>query len=184
MAANEMMKMVALTCFMCSLLAGSVVPQKRAPARPGRVADARLGNCSSRTAALDGITQDAGPDGLIIVIARPGDGDTRPDLSRRRLHNVRAYWSEFTTAERRRRPETVVLAEGERVGGYGQLEFYVGGKLIWVDKVARNADLRVGECYPADDSYIRNGVFDICKVRGNRLFYPCRDLPAPRRRVR
>jgi hypothetical protein len=181
-----MMKIAALACFLCSLPAGSVAPQQQppAPARPGGFADASPRNCSSRTAALDGIAHDAGPDGLIIVIARPGEGDTRPGLSRRRLHNVRAYWSEFPTAERRRRPETVVLAEGEGVGGHGRLEFYVGGKLIWVDKVARNADLRVGECYPPDDSYIRNGVFDICEVRGNRIFYPCRDLAAPRRRRR
>jgi hypothetical protein len=184
---SEMTKTIALTCLICLLLPASVAPQQPAPLPPVKPSDFvndKPSNCASRTAALDGITQKVPPDELIIVIARPGDGDTRSDLSRRRLYNVRAYWSQFPPAEYRRGAETIILAEGERFGGYGQLEFYVGGKLVWVDKVARNADLRVGECYPPDDSYIRNGVFDLCEVRGNRIFYPCRDLMPRRKRKR
>jgi len=168
-------------------MAGPATAQEPPPlprVEQGDFADAKPSNCASRTAALDGITQKTPKDESIIVIARPGEGDTRPGLSRRRLHNVRAYWSEYPPAEYRRRPETIVLAEGERVGGFGRLEFYVGGNLVWVDKVARNADLRVGECYPPDDSYIRNGVFYLCEVRGNRIFYPCRDAVRRRRKRR
>jgi hypothetical protein len=120
---------------------------------------------------LDYINQDAKADGLIIVVARLGDGDIRPNLNWRRLYNVRAYWTEFL----RRKPETIILAEGERVKGYGQMEFYLGGNLVYVLKIARNADVDFGNCYPPDDSYIRNGVFDPCWLKNHRVFYPCRD---------
>lgn len=115
-----------------------------------------------------------------MVIARLGDGETRPNLSWRRLHNVRVYWIEYLYEEHRRKPETIVLAEGERVKGFGHLEFYVGGKLVEVLKVARNADLSVGSCYPPDESYIRDGVFNRCRLESDKNFYPCRDRRARR----
>lgn len=158
--------------------------QQQSPSKPVEArdfADAQPMNCAHRGAVIDVITQNAADDDLIIVIARLGDGDLRPNLNRRRLHNVSAYWTKFLNESGRRKPETIILAEGEKVKGYGQLEFYVGGKLIQVLKVKRNADLYVGECYPPDDSYIRNGVYDPCWVETNKIFYPCRDRRAKRR---
>jgi hypothetical protein len=38
----------------------------------------------------------------------------------------------------------IITAEGERVRGLGQLEFYVGGKLHSIFKVRRNKDLVAG----------------------------------------
>ena len=73
------------------------------------------------------------------------------------------------------------MPKGRGLSGLGRIEFYVGGNLFWVDKVARNADLRVGECYPPDDSHIRDGSFDPCEVPSNKIFYPCLD-PMPRRK--
>ncbi len=148
-----------------------------------QVGDARPTSCAVRSAVIDGIRYNALADELIIIIARSGDGEMRADLGRRRLHNVRAYWTEFLPAGSRRRPETIVLAEGERVRGFGRLEFYTGGKLIEVIRLKRNADLFTGECYPPDDSYIRNNRFNPCEVRSNRIFYPCRDAK-PRQRKR
>lgn len=181
------MKISKLTPFICLFLFGSAVAQEPPPLSPVKLtdfADAKPSNCAYRTASLDGITQKVAADELIIVIARLGDGEKKkPGLSHRRLYKVSAYWSVYLPAEYRRKPETIILGEGGQVSGFGQLEFYVGGKLVWVDKVARNADLRVGECYPPDDSYIQNRVFDPCEVRSNRIFYPCRDL-MPRRRSR
>ncbi len=146
--------------------------------------NARPTYCAERTAALDGITQKTPADKLIIVIARLGAGETRANLSQRRLHNVRAYWTEFLSAEHRRKPETIILAEGQPVRSYGQLEFYVEGKLVWVSKLSKNADLNIGECYPPDDSYIRNHRFDPCEVKGNRIFHPCRDENVRRKSLR
>jgi hypothetical protein len=99
---------------------------------------------------------------------------------------VRIYWTEYLTAIKRK-PELVILSEGESVEGDGRLEFYVAGKLKGVLKVRRNADLYVGTCYPPDDGYIRNRVYDHCWVKEDRNFYPCRDRRPPRmpkRRVR
>jgi hypothetical protein len=67
------------------------------------------------------------------------------------------------------------LAEGEKIRGYGQLEFYVGGKLEWVIKAARNSDVDFGDCYPPDDSFIRNRAYNPCQVKSHGIFYPCRE---------
>ena len=136
--------------------------------------------CQFITAPLDVLAQETPPEETITVVARLGSVETRPGLNRRRLHNVRVYWTEYQTAVRRK-PETIILNEGERVEGDGRLEFYVGGKLKGVLKVRRDADLHVGTCYPPDDSYIRNRVYDTCWVKEDRNFYPCLDRHAPRK---
>ena len=169
-----------------SVLAGSNsggVQSRQLPERkPIEFADARPTYCAERNLALDVLTQRTPEDELIIVIARLGDGETSPNLSRRRLYNVRAYWTEFLYPEGRRKPETIILAEGDRVKGYGQLEFYVGGKLVNLIKVSRNADLFVGMCYPEEDSQVRNHIFYPCEIAENKVFHPCRDRAARRRR--
>ena len=181
------MKKLLLTlilCFGSSLTAVGQQPPQRAPVRLSDFENAKPTYCGDRIAVLDGIHQTVPADELIIVIARAGDHDKRASLSKRRLHNVRVYWSEFLYEKSRRNPETIILAEGERVKGLGRLEFYVGGKLDHVMKVAPNADLFVGECYPPDDSFVKNGVYDPCKVTSQRNFYPCRDKLTSRRRRR
>jgi hypothetical protein len=151
-------------------------PPPLAPIKLSDFADVKPSYCGERIAVLDGINQKTPADESIIVIARLGDGDTRSNLNRRRLHNVRVYWAEYPESkDYRRKPETIHLAEGERTKGYGHLEFYVGGKLVYVMKVAPDADLFIGECYPPDDSYIRNRVYDPCRVKSQQIFYPCRD---------
>jgi hypothetical protein len=163
------------------LLPYLAMAQQTPPLVPVKLNDftnAKPAQCADRTGALDGIIQKTPSDELIIVVARLGDGDVRPNLNWRRLHNVRAYWTEYLYEGRegyRRNPSTIILAEGERVKGYGHLEFYVGGKLIWVIKVARNSDVDFGDCYPPDDSFIRNRVYNPCWVKSHRIFYPCRD---------
>jgi hypothetical protein len=174
------MKKLFLTIIF-GLLSYPAVAQQSPPlthVKSGDFANTEPAQCAERTAALDGIVQQTPANGLIIVIARLGDGDIRPNLSWRRLHNVRAYWTAYLYGGRegyRRNPANVVLAEGEKVKGYGQLEFYVSGKLIWVLKVARNSDVDFGDCYPPDDNYIRNRVYNPCWVKSHRIFYPCRD---------
>jgi hypothetical protein len=143
------------------------------------------GGCNNNSRVLETVHQGAARDQLIIVIARPGAGDVRRNLNRRRLHNVLAYWTRFLKGGPGRKPETIILAEAERVSGRGRLEFYVGGKLYEVLDVERNRDLIAGECYPPDESYIsRSGVFDACRVAGNKIFYPCLDRNVLRRSSR
>jgi hypothetical protein len=132
-------------------------------------------HCADRSATLDGIHQKTPPAEMIVVIAHLGRDETKPQLNRRRLHNVRVYWTEYLNHEYRRNPKTIGLVEGEKVDGYGRLEFYVGGKLVGVFKAHHNRDVDFGDCYPPDDRFIRNKVFNPCWVKSHRIFYPCRD---------
>jgi hypothetical protein len=150
-------------------------PQSPQPV-PAVPSDARPAGCADRSAILDSITQSVPVVEPIIVISRRGDGETRANLGWRRLLNVRTYWTKFLPAGIRREPETIILGEGKKVGGFGRVEFYTGGKLFYAIKLRRNEDLLVGECYPPDDSYIRNGFFNLCEVKSNRIFYPCLDV--------
>lgn len=120
-------------------------------AQPPQV-EAKPSNCEENISILGAATQAVDKDGLLIVIARLGDGEQNRELNRRRLHNVRTYLSEYVHA---RASETIITAEGERVNGYGRIELYVAGKLFHVLTIPRNGDLLVGSCYyeidiPAD----------------------------------
>jgi hypothetical protein len=111
---------------------------------------------------------------LLIVIARMGEKEARANLNRRRLHNVRTFWTEFRN---KRKPETIILAEGERVKDYGRLEVYAGGKLATILKLKRDSDLIVGNCYPDPLEA------PFCSVQSNQNFYPCLDRNR-RRKIR
>jgi hypothetical protein len=121
-------------------------------------------NCESDISYLDAASGRAGDDGLIIVIARLGDGERNREVNRRRLYNVFTYLTEW---DGRRKPESIVTAEGERVSGYGRIELYVGGKLFHTLLVHRNGDLIVGSC-----TYEINSPSE--QQRENNL-YPWRD---------
>lgn len=125
-------------------------------------------NCEFHIATLDAAHDQAGKDGLVIVIARLGDGEQRVDLNHRRLHNVRTYLVEFD----RRSPQTIITAEGERVKGYGRVELYVGGKLFYVLMIRPNADFAVGSCSFEGE--------DPCSPEREKKLYPCLDR-TPRR---
>ncbi len=126
------------------------------------------GNCESNIAVLDSLAQRTGADELIIVIARLGNNENRNRLNYRRLHNVRAYLTGyFTDPTVRRRMETIITAEGERVSGYGRIELYANGRLFWVLKVRHNSDLPVGNCG-------REPPAEPCPPEERNLF-PCLD---------
>jgi hypothetical protein len=81
---------------------------------------------------------EAGKDKTIIIISRLGSGESSRNLGRRRLRQVADYLNRRVARER------IITAEGERVRGLGQLEFYVGGNLRSVFKVKRSRDLVTG----------------------------------------
>jgi len=125
-----------------------------------------LNNCEMNNNNLDNAHHLAGADSTIIAIAHLGTGERNPDLNRRRLHNVRAYLTQFGW---KRPPATVVTAEGERVNGYGRIDIYVRGGHWASLAVRRNLDLIVGSCEPDH-------------MRGreeNMTFYPFRDRKKP-----
>jgi hypothetical protein len=125
-----------------------------------------LNNCEMNDHNLDTAHHLAGDDSVVVAIAHLGTGERNRDLNRRRLHNVRAYLTEFAWKRRR---ATVVTAEGERVNGYGRIDIYVRGTHWASLAVRRNADLIVGLCEP---DYMRG-------PEETRTFYPFRDRKKP-----
>ena len=102
-----------------------------------------IGNtCESNIARLDRIHSEAGESGLMIAIARLGNGEQSRQLNQRRLHNLRLYLEKV----RGRAPRTIITAEGDRARGRGRIEIYVGGKLVDVMGVGRSEDLYAGSC--------------------------------------
>jgi hypothetical protein len=91
-------------------------------------------NCEDAMLYLDmtAIEADKNKDAYIIFIARLGDGERRPTLSRRRLEMMRDY---LVNSRGRNR---IVIASAERVKGLGSVELYVGGKLLYVLLHPRN----------------------------------------------
>ena len=120
-------------------------------------------NCEFNISVLTGAHRVAGDAGLVIMIARLGNGERRRELNHRRLHNARTFLIEFG----QRVPQTIITAEGERVDGYGRVELYVGGKLFHVLMTNPNDDLAVGACsFDGDDP---------CKYEREKKLYPCLD---------
>jgi hypothetical protein len=123
-------------------------------------------NCEFNVSVLTGAHRVAGETGLVILIGRLGRGETRREISLRRLHNARTFLTEFG----HRNSQTIVTAEGERVDGYGRVELYAGGKLFHVLMVRPNSDLPVGACSFEGD--------DPCKYELEKQLYPCLDRKA------
>lgn len=138
------------------IVAHSVIAQEAGvPERNVEIAN----NCESNIARLDRIHSRAGHNGLVIVIARLGNGERSRGLNRRRLYNIRTYLNE----NRGRALRTIITAEGERANDRGRLEIYVAGELVDVLGVERGEDLAVGGCDGFDPR-----------------FYPWRDRTRPR----
>lgn len=125
-----------------------------------------LNNCETNIHYLDNAHHLAGDDSIIIAVARLGTGETDPNLNRRRLHNVRAYLTQFAW---KRAADSVVTADGERVEGYGRIDIYVRGGHWASLAVRRNGDLIVGSCEP---DHMRG-------QQENTTFYPFRNEKKP-----
>ena len=102
-------------------------------------------NCEEHSATLDMMRNEvlwgSGKDSLVIAVARLGNGEISRELNRRRLYNLGVHWKDYGLPA-----ERLILAEGERVKGYGRLELYVSGKLFDVLLVKRGKDLCVDCC--------------------------------------
>ena len=145
--------------------------------QPDELVDAKPKRCWENELSLDVISQSTPADEIIIVIGRLGDKDLKPNLNKRRLHNVRAYWTQYLTGAGKRNPQTVIVAEGEPMKGLGQVEFYVRGRLVEVFKTRPNSDLYAAECYVLPDE-------PQCAEEKQKLFYPCKDRIGKRQQKR
>lgn len=101
-----------------------------------------FGNCEINSATLDNLRSASEEKQVtVIAIARLGKGEMSRELNRRRLYTVRTYLS-----RRQMELEKLVVAEGDRVSGYGRVDFYVDGKLFAALVADTCKDLPVGEC--------------------------------------
>jgi len=101
--------------------------------------------------------------GVLIVVARLGDSENSRELNRRRLYNVREYLRE----RGRLAADRIVVAEGERVRGYGRLEYYLGGRLFEQLLFRRNGYICHSCCGPDERYYPYKKVYD--RQRRQRL---------------
>jgi hypothetical protein len=112
----------------------------------------RPGDCEINLIRMEGVnrlaTEQSNRDGVVIAVARLGDGEYRQELNRRRLQNVLTVLRDNLGL----REERVVLASGGRVRGYGRVEIYIGGKLVDALLVDRGRDLCV-DCCDIDERY-------------------------------
>lgn len=171
---------IILFALLMLYIASSVIAQKEEsfPTRqPSEFVDARPNYCWYNQLHLDYISQGVPTDKTIIVIARLGDKDSKPNINKRRLHNIRAYLTQSVGEQFRRKLQTIILAEGEPTKSYGQVEFYLDGRLIEVLKLHRNSDYVV-DCYGGIDGE------PPCAEDWQKLFYPCKDHVEKRKQNR
>lgn len=124
------------------VIAGGVNGQEQ---QPGKLSDKRaalVNDCEPNRDRLDDIHSAAGKEGLIILVARLGDGEKLRSLNNRRLHNALVYLNEFLL----RPMSTIIVTQGERVTGRGRVEIYVGGKLIDAFGMKTGEDFFLGTC--------------------------------------
>lgn len=175
MASLKLMKLIYQTIFFLFLIfciALSVIAQQKEVFPTRQLSDfvvAKPDTCAYTHYKVDIVVQHTPKDKTLIVIARLGDKDSKPNLNKRRLHNFRVYSTQAVSEQFRRGAQTVILAEGEPVKGYGQIEFYLDGRLIEVLKSHPNRDLDFANCYGSVDGA------NLCAEDWQKLFYPCKD---------
>lgn len=159
------MKILQRMAAISLLLIGSCVTGAQEKLEARRISTLQEGakptNCEFNVSILTGADRVAGQDGLVIIVARLGQGERNRDLNRRRLHNAKTFLTLFG----HRASETIITAVGERVEGYGRIELYADGKLFHALTVNANDDLAVGSC-----SFEGNHP---CTYEREKKLYPC-----------
>lgn len=130
--------------------------------------DEKPNYCWYNELKLSYISQGIPLEKTITVISRLGEKDTKQNLHKRRLHNIQAYLTQGVGEQIRREPKSIILTEGEPIKGFGQVEFYLEGRLIEVLKLNWNRDFVI-DCYGGIDGE------EPCAEDWQKLYYPCID---------
>lgn len=140
---NQAKSTVLLLCFvsfLCLLPSQEVFGQIESD----NVVDEKV-NCEQQIAEYDNIFNSAKnqPETArtIIIVARLGSGETSRKYNQQRL----AVAKQSLVFPVGYPAEQIITAQGDRVRGKGQVEFYIGGRLFTVFKVGRRKNLR-GRC--------------------------------------
>lgn len=80
---------------------------------------------------------------VLIIISNLGDDENSSDISKHRLHNAKEYILSRNQSVLKSR---IIVAEGEKKSGFGQVEFYFGGKIVDKLLVGKNKILCVDCC--------------------------------------
>jgi hypothetical protein len=140
------LRLVIVAIAICCLMLSNVTAQSTQSSKPIIVGgDSGIDgyNCDITKSDFDLIAHTAGEDKSIIAIARLGKGEASRQVVRNRLRNLR----DFLYLTRGVPEERVILAEGERAQGLGQVEVYIAGKLFIIFRMKRNKDFFTG-CQP------------------------------------
>lgn len=102
-------------------------------------------SCEEHIAAYDNIFNTANnppyPEPIIVIIARLGDGESSPKLNQQRLAIAKkslVFPIDYPAKK-------IVTAQGDKIKGKGQVEFYVNGRFLTAFKVGRKKNLK-GRC--------------------------------------
>jgi CTP-dependent riboflavin kinase len=116
-----------------------------------------INNCEESSAHLDGLIDILRSNNeILFVVARLGTKESSREFNRRRLYNIRIYFTETRGFEAKR----FVFAEGEKVNGLGRVEFYIGSSLKDIFGAKRNKDICVDCCGFPDTRYYGQGKID------------------------
>jgi hypothetical protein len=157
---------IVFVLFWGCLVVHSQVENRKKPWLPKK--EAATISCEDNLALLDTLIQSIHTDKMLLIVSHLGKRENRADLSRRRLYNIKTYYTKgFDQTERE--AESIVIADGEKVTGKGYLDFYVEGQIILRLYLNYNRDLTFGPCTLLPEE-------KRCSTAYEKMFYPCRKL--------
>jgi len=118
--------------------------------------------CEFNVPELERIAAKIESNKYLIIVSHP-ERTERKSISSRRLYNAREF---FKSSPYDRPTDSILIAEGEPITGYGYVDFFVEGKLELRIHVNKNAELVVTACV-IDPPNSR------CSNSHELLFYPC-----------
>lgn len=119
------------------LCAGLATPVAALTAQQSKPVLGTTGNVEEAKALLDLLHNEVGDEGVIILVARLGDGETSRKINGPRLYSVWSYLhhaGQFPA-------DRLVKAEGEKVRGPGRIDIYAKGRLMLTLTAQRGRDI-------------------------------------------
>lgn len=123
-----------MALLLCLALTFPVAAQTEPEAKP---ALGVAGSCEEAKALLDLLRNDVGDEGVIILVARLGDGEPLRKVNQQRLSNVWSYLHHAGQFPAQR----LVKAEGEKARGAGRIDLYAKGRLMLTLTAKRGGDI-------------------------------------------
>jgi hypothetical protein len=132
--------------------------------------------CESNVTELGILNQYSKRNEFILIVSHTGQNE-KEYFGERRLYNAKTFLTKAFVPEYNRVPESIIIAQGERVSQKGYLDFFIGGILELRIFFPKNRDFFLGKCvldYPTEKP---------CSLTHNKLFYPCKDRKQSKKRT-